>query len=110
MPYEAARIERRTLERTASVDEVLAPASWTDARVEAWLDWLEGDSDLPAAVPNRTDRTLANPDPETVIRSPPESGPADWLSRLSTGAVVVADAAGAPTTAQARAASRVADK
>ena len=67
-------------------------------------------TDLPAAVPNRTDRTWANPDPETVIRSPPESGPADWLSRLSTGAVVVADAAGAPTTAQARAASRVADK
>jgi ribonucleoside-diphosphate reductase alpha chain len=50
MPYEAARIERRTLERAASVDEVLAPASWTDARVEAWLDWLEEDSDLPAGI------------------------------------------------------------
>ena len=41
MRIEAARIEQRTLERAASVAEVLAPASWTDARVEAWLDWLD---------------------------------------------------------------------
>jgi ribonucleoside-diphosphate reductase alpha chain len=50
MGVEAARIERRTLERASSVTEVLAPASWTDARVEAWLDWLGEDADLPAAV------------------------------------------------------------
>ncbi len=50
MRIEAARIERRTLERAASVAQVLAPASWTDARVEAWLDWLGEDADLPAAV------------------------------------------------------------
>ena len=50
MGAEAARIERRTLERASSVTDVLAPASWTDARVEAWLDWLGEDADLPAAV------------------------------------------------------------
>ena len=50
MGAEAARIERRTLERASSVAEILAPASWTDARVEAWLDWLGEDTDLPAAV------------------------------------------------------------
>ena len=50
MGAEAARIERRTLERASSVNDVLAPASWTDARVEAWLDWLGEDADLPAAV------------------------------------------------------------
>ena len=50
MGVEAARIERRTLERASTVAEVLAPASWTDARVEAWLDWLDEASDLPAAV------------------------------------------------------------
>lgn len=50
MGVEAARIERRTLERASTVAEVLAPASWTDARVEAWLDWLGEDADLPAAV------------------------------------------------------------
>ena len=36
MGAEAARIERRTLERASSVAEILAPASWTDARVEAY--------------------------------------------------------------------------
>ncbi|WP_312166227.1 ribonucleotide reductase [Phenylobacterium sp.] len=50
MAAEAARIERRTLERASSVAEVLAPASWTDARVEAWLDWLGEEADLPAAI------------------------------------------------------------
>lgn len=50
MGVEAARIERRTLERASIVAEVLAPASWTDARVEAWLDWLDETSDLPAAI------------------------------------------------------------
>jgi ribonucleoside-diphosphate reductase alpha chain len=50
MRTETARIERRVLERASSVAEVLAPASWTDARVEAWLDWLDEASDLPAAL------------------------------------------------------------
>ena len=50
MRIEAARIEQRTLERAACVAEVLAPASWTNARVEAWLDWLDEEADLPAAV------------------------------------------------------------
>lgn len=50
MGVEAARIERRTLERASMVAEVLAPASWTDARVEAWLDWLGETTDLPAAI------------------------------------------------------------
>ena len=50
MRIEAASIELRTLERPASVTEVLAPAAWPDARVEAWLDWLEEENDLPAAV------------------------------------------------------------
>ncbi|MFN3514644.1 MAG: ribonucleotide reductase [Phenylobacterium sp.] len=50
MRHETARIERRQLERASSVAEVLAPAAWTDARVEAWLDWLDEASDLPAAL------------------------------------------------------------
>ncbi|ALL13512.1 ribonucleotide reductase [Caulobacter henricii] len=36
-PY---RAERRELERCNGVVEVLAPSTWTDARVEAWLDWF----------------------------------------------------------------------
>ncbi|MFC3077047.1 ribonucleotide reductase [Phenylobacterium terrae] len=46
-----ARIERRTLERTGEFVEVLAPSSWTNARLEAWLDWAGGEpADLPAAI------------------------------------------------------------
>ena len=50
MRTEPGRIERRPLERADSVVEVLAPAAWTDARVEAWLDWADGETDLPAAI------------------------------------------------------------
>ncbi|MET0294159.1 MAG: hypothetical protein ABW042_04020, partial [Phenylobacterium sp.] len=46
-----ARIERRAIERAGEVVEVLAPSSWTNARVEAWLDWAGGDpTDLPAEI------------------------------------------------------------
>ena len=43
-------MERRSLERSGEVVEVLAPASWTNARVEAWVDWADGDTDIPAAI------------------------------------------------------------
>jgi ribonucleoside-diphosphate reductase alpha chain len=52
---EPARIERRPLERAGGVVEVLAPAAWTDARVEAWLDWSAGETDLPAAIFRRAE-------------------------------------------------------
>ena len=55
MRTEPSRIERRTLERAGEVVEVLAPAHWTDARVEAWLDWAGGDTDLPAALFRRAE-------------------------------------------------------
>lgn len=35
-------METRAIERPFLVQEVLAPAGWSDARIEAWLDW--GDS------------------------------------------------------------------
>ncbi len=43
------RAERRELERADAVVEVLAPPTWTDARVESWLDWAGEpfDSDAP---------------------------------------------------------------
>ncbi|GAA0396651.1 ribonucleotide reductase [Brevundimonas terrae] len=34
-------VESRRIERPSSVASVSAPSSWTDARIEAWLDWLE---------------------------------------------------------------------
>jgi ribonucleoside-diphosphate reductase alpha chain len=44
------RIERRLLERASDTLEVLAPSAWTDARVEAWIDWADGAADLPEAI------------------------------------------------------------
>ncbi len=33
-------METRPVERAGTVQEILAPAGWSDAQVEAWLDWL----------------------------------------------------------------------
>ncbi|WP_292054143.1 TSCPD domain-containing protein [Brevundimonas sp. UBA5866] len=35
------KLESRRIERASSVAQILVPADWTDARTEAWLDWLE---------------------------------------------------------------------
>ncbi|WP_165187340.1 ribonucleotide reductase [Caulobacter soli] len=47
-PASAPRIEPREIERADAVIEVLAPEGWTDARVEAWLDWADGPLDAEA--------------------------------------------------------------
>ena len=44
-PAPPPRIEPRELERSDAIIEVLAPQDWTDARVEAWLDWAHGPVD-----------------------------------------------------------------
>ena len=41
----------RVVERSAGLVEVLAPASWTDVQVEAWLDWAEAEG-LPTEAPD----------------------------------------------------------
>jgi ribonucleoside-diphosphate reductase alpha chain len=42
--------EERALELADRVIHARAPAGWTDARVEAWIDWAGGETDLAAAV------------------------------------------------------------
>jgi ribonucleoside-diphosphate reductase alpha chain len=44
-PAPTPRIAPRELERRDAIVEVLAPESWTDARVEAWLDWADQQPD-----------------------------------------------------------------
>ena len=49
------RIEARTVELGGRLVEVQAPAHWTAARLDAWIDWAaslgqERASDLPAAL------------------------------------------------------------
>lgn len=36
-------METRPVERAGTVQEILAPAGWSDAQIEAWLDWLEAE-------------------------------------------------------------------
>ena len=45
--------EIRWVERANELTETLAPASWTTARVEAWLDWADAlPSDFPPGAPD----------------------------------------------------------
>lgn len=40
---ERVAMETRAVERPAGVQQVLAPAGWSDVRIEAWLDWVEAE-------------------------------------------------------------------
>ena len=53
------RLERRAVERANGVVDVVIPSGWTDARVEAWLDWADA---LPTDLP-RLSEIAASPSP-----------------------------------------------
>ena len=40
---ERVAMETRVVERPGGVRPILAPAGWSDARIEAWLDWIEAE-------------------------------------------------------------------
>jgi hypothetical protein len=69
------QVERREVERSDRVVEVMAPTTWTDARVESWLDWAGGEIDptrrsaaAPRATPNVWPRRARQ---EACSRTPP---------------------------------------
>ncbi|WGM47026.1 hypothetical protein KOAAANKH_01900 [Brevundimonas sp. NIBR10] len=65
----------RSVERAAAVVETLAPDGWTDARVEAWLDWADT---LP------TDRpALACDIRPTLAPTVLDGALSDWAARLT---------------------------
>lgn len=45
-----AGIEGRVLELSSGLVELQAPAAWTDARAEAWLDWADGEANVTEAI------------------------------------------------------------
>src|SRR5437763_5684968 len=54
------RLQRRRIERTEGEIEVLAPAGWPSAQVDAWLDWsADLPTDYPVADPPRDSRPAA---------------------------------------------------
>src|SRR4051794_13407857 len=44
------RIEARVVELGGRLVEAQAPAHWTAARLDAWIDWAGGQTDIPAAI------------------------------------------------------------
>src|SRR5690606_6556594 len=70
------RCEPRVIERPDRLVEVLAPEGWSDARVEAALDWADG---LPRDWPNLTPDSLTAADEA----GPLAGGPRRWANRLA---------------------------
>ncbi len=70
----AVALDRRSIERPNAVVSVVVPAGWSDARVEAWLDWCDGlATDLPCLTEDLG-----------IVASPVMDGAIDrWSGRLA---------------------------
>ena len=77
-PGSESAIEPRRIERTRAVVEVLAPADWTSARIEAWLDWAEV---TPLDLPDDLGAGLTEIEP--VLAALLGGGPAAYAQRLA---------------------------
>lgn len=77
--------EQRAIERADSVVTVVAPCGWTDAQVEAWLDWAET-SDLAAPIGDLASAMTAFVDALTPVAS----DRATLLSSMRLGVVTPA--------------------
>ena len=67
-------LDPRAVERPGVVTSTLAPADWTDVRVEAWLDWAE---DLPTELPH--DAAAPDEDHDAWLGGAPDR----WTHRLA---------------------------
>jgi ribonucleoside-diphosphate reductase alpha chain len=62
------RIEARVAERGAGLVEVLAPAHWSAARLDAWIDWADGAADLPAAIADYVEDLTAKAQAKGLVK------------------------------------------
>jgi ribonucleoside-diphosphate reductase alpha chain len=62
------RIETRTVERGGRLVEALAPAHWTAARLDAWIDWAGGVADVPAAIEAYVEDLTARAQEKGLVR------------------------------------------
>jgi ribonucleoside-diphosphate reductase alpha chain len=62
------RIEARVVERGAGLVEVLAPAHWSAARLDAWIDWAGGATDLPAAISDTVEHLTAQAQAKGLVK------------------------------------------
>ncbi|HZZ69941.1 MAG TPA: ribonucleotide reductase [Phenylobacterium sp.] len=112
------RIEGRTAERGDRIVEVQAPAHWTNAQLDAWLDWAGGATDLPTAIADRVEELTARAQASGLIKDVRARTRFrdDLTEALLAGAIALGRApaaesvgvaeAGAPQIAQAVAAHR----
>jgi ribonucleoside-diphosphate reductase alpha chain len=61
-------IEGRIIELGDRLAEVEAPAHWTQAQVEAWLDWADGSGDLPAAIADHVEELTGRAQGKGLLR------------------------------------------
>ncbi|HEX3701663.1 MAG TPA: ribonucleotide reductase [Phenylobacterium sp.] len=61
-------VEGRILELAGRLVEVEAPAHWTAAQVEAWLDWADGETDLAGAVADHVEALTASAQARGLVR------------------------------------------
>jgi ribonucleoside-diphosphate reductase alpha chain len=62
------RIEARVVELGGRLIEVQAPAHWTGARLDAWIDWAGGAVDLPAAITDSVEDLTARAQAKGLVR------------------------------------------
>jgi ribonucleoside-diphosphate reductase alpha chain len=77
-PGGESAIEPRRVERARAVVETLAPADWTSARIEAWLDWADA---TPLDLPDDLGAGLTEIDP--ALAGLLGGGPAAYAQRLA---------------------------
>jgi ribonucleoside-diphosphate reductase alpha chain len=78
IPDGESAIEPRRIERANAVDEVVAPADWTSARIEAWLDWA---AESPLDLPDDLGAGLGEIEP--ALAALLNGGPAAYAQRLA---------------------------
>jgi ribonucleoside-diphosphate reductase alpha chain len=95
------RIATRQLERACEVVEARAPSHWTNARVEAWIDWAGGETDLARAITQRA--VVLGARGAAMGLLPDEDAQArfedDLADALLCGVLAFADAPSAPADA-----------
>jgi ribonucleoside-diphosphate reductase alpha chain len=91
--------EERTLELPGRVIRIRAPAGWTDARLEAWLDWAGGADDLTAAVAEFVETLARRAQAKGLIKD----GTARTVFREGLNSLLLSGAAAVGAAPQARA-------
>jgi len=95
------RIEARVVELGGRFVEVQAPAHWTTARLDAWIDWTGGATDLPTAIGDFVEELTARAQAKGLIKDlRARTRFRDELTEaLLAGAIAIGPAASGPPLA-----------